>query len=71
MAPMSQIDRIENKLDKVLSEQSKIGRIVAVHGAKITALQEESKAHKARWWAVILLVLGGGVTAGWAAVTGK
>ena len=66
-----QLDRIERKIDGMDSKLDKVDRISAVHGVKIQMLQDESKMHKTRIWTVIVLVIGGGVTAAWAAITGK
>ncbi len=71
MAPMSQGDRIEKKLDKVLEEQGKIGRIVVAHGVKIKNLEEDNKRNKARFWTIAVMVFGGFISAIWMQVTGK
>ena len=71
MAPMSQADRMERKIDKVLEEQAKIGRIVAVHGVKIANNEKEITAIKARAWVVITMVLGALVTSIASALSGK
>ncbi len=71
MAPMSQLDRIEHKIDRMDVKLDKVDRITAVHGAKIKANSAEITAIKGRGWAVIVLVLGGFITACYAAVTGK
>lgn len=65
MSPQDSFERIERKLDRILSEQAKVGRIIAVHGVKINQLQEAQKSGFNKSWSIIFLVLSafvGGLT---------
>jgi len=66
-----QLDRIEQKIDGMDFKLDKVDRISAVHGVKIKAIQADHARNSSRIWTVIVLVIGGGVTAAWAAITGK
>lgn len=70
MAP-TQLDRIEDHIVEIRREQSKQGVKSAVHEERIKQLEDDAKLQRARIWSVLLLIIGAGVTAGWAMLTGK
>ena len=71
MTPISQLDRIERTLNAMDSKLDKVDRICAVHGTKIAANAEAIRGVQSKLWSVLVLCIGGLVTAAFAAITGS